>query len=239
MLYKTNSATAQMSELDICLLTVKLIICICVLYYSILALMAIENSYNINDFNNAPCNDMQIVGLVCMTVVVSVGMIFSYGCYRRRQTELRLAFCILFALSIVGLYGMLFSELYKGSTTNCNAASSISAINSISAIGSSNQPIVKQCCECKTDINEKDIYLISWIWINLVSIIVFLVFVGVASYILYNITYNNKMNNSNNYDSHITSNNKNNTDLTTITNTKKEKISYLQSIFEIEHEHEL
>jgi hypothetical protein len=47
------------------------------------------------------------------------------------------------------------------------------------------------------------------------------------------------MNNSNNYDSHITSNNKNNTDLTTITNTKKEKISYLQSIFEIEHEHEL
>ena len=229
MLYKTNSASAQMSELDICLLTVKIMICICVLYYSILALMAVENSYNINDFNNAPCNDMQIVGLVCMTVVVSVGMILSYGFYRRRQTEIRLAFCIIFALSIVGLYGMLFSELYKGAITNCNAAS----VSSSASVSTSN---TKTCCECKTDINEKDIYLISWIWINLVSIIVFVLFVGLTSYIIYNIVYNNK---SNNDDSQRIFQNKDAVGLTTITNTKKEKSNYLQSIFENEHEHDL
>jgi len=235
MLYKTNSASAQMSELDICLLTVKIMICICVLYYSILALMAIENSYNINDFNNAPCNDMQIVGLVCMTVVVSVGMIISYGCYRRRQTEIRLAFCILFALSIVGLYGMLFSELYKGAITKCNAASfrSSTSVSSSASVSTSN---TKTCCECKTEINEKDIYLISWIWINLVSIIVFVLFVGLTSYIIYNIVYNNK---SNNDDSQKIFQNKDAVGLTTITNTKKEKSNYLQSIFENEHEHDL
>ena len=186
MLYKSNSSTNQMSEFEMCGLTVKVMVCICVLYYSIMALYAIESSYNIND-----SNDRLIVVLVCNTIIVSVGMILSYYCYRCRQTELRLAICLLFILSIFGLYGLLFSELHKS--------------------------------EMKHPINyEKDIHLISWIWINLISFSAFVLFVGIIGYIIYLQKDN------------MTS------DSIEIQGTSSKKIAnkkYLHSIFE--HEHEL
>jgi len=204
MLYKSNSSTNQISEIDICGLTVKVMVCICVLYYSIMALLAIENSYNINDFNNMPCNDTRIVVFVIMTIVVSVGMILSYYCYRRHQTELRLAICLLFIISIFGLYGLLFSELHKSVLNQCNIVN----LNE-------NAP--------------KDIHLISWIWITLISLSVFSLFVGIIGYIIYLQKYNisTEVNENTSVNENINS------------KTKKVNKNYLHSIFENEHEHEL
>lgn len=210
MIYNSNSSTIQRSEFDMCVLTVKVMVCACVLYYSILALYAIENSYNINDFNNMPCNDTRIVVFVIMTIVVSVGMILSYYCYRRRQTELRLAICLLFILSIFGLYGLLFSELYKSILNQCNIV----------------------------NLNEnatKDIHLISWIWINLISLSVFALFVGIIGYIIYLQKYNISTSVS-----EMTEVNEN-TSVSENINSKTKNVNknYLHSIFENEHEHEL
>jgi hypothetical protein len=169
-----------------------------------MALLAIENSYNINDFNNMPCNDTRIVVFVIMTIVVSVGMILSYYCYRRHQTELRLAICLLFIISIFGLYGLLFSELHKSVLNQCNIVN----LNE-------NAP--------------KDIHLISWIWITLISLSVFSLFVGIIGYIIYLQKYNisTEVNENTSVNENINS------------KTKKVNKNYLHSIFENEHEHEL
>jgi hypothetical protein len=216
MLFKSNSATNQRTEFDMCGLTVKVMVCACVLYYSILALCAIENSYNINDFNNMPCDDTRIVVFVIMTIVVSVGMILSYYCYRRRQTELRLAICLLFILSIFGLYGLLFSELYKSIFNQCNIV----------------------------NLNEnatKDIHLISWIWINLISLSVFALFIGIIGYIIYLQKYNISTEVSENTSVSEKTEVSENTSVSEKINskTKKSNKNYLHSIFENEHEHEL
>lgn len=216
MLYKSNSATHERTEFEMCLLTAKFIACVCVLYYSVLALYAIENGYNTNDINNVLCNDTRITILVCITIIVSVGMILSYYCYNRRKTELRLAICILFTLSIFGLYGLLFSELYKSVFNKCNV-----------------------------DLKyEKDIHLISWIWINLISLLVFVLFVGMIGYIIYLHKYNisrNQMSSVSSSTSYVKEPpvSIQGTSLTVNLTTDKKINNYLQSIFENEHEHEL
>ena len=75
----------------------------------------------------------------------------------------------------------------------------------------------------------KDIHLISWIWINLISLSVFALFVGIIGYIIYLQKYNISISVSENTSVSENINSK----------TKNVNKNYLHSIFENEHEHEL
>ena len=106
------------------------------------------------------CSPSLLFILVCMTIIVSIGLFVSTNCYRINPTKIRFALCILCVLSIFGVYSLLFMEM----SDKC-------AIENIHYK------------------NTNDLYSISWIWINLVSFIIFISFISTGIYIVYEMSY--------------------------------------------------
>ncbi len=135
---------------------VNSIMFIFVLYYCVLALVAIASS-EIN--NKIECNNALLFIFVCMTIFVSIGLVVSHISYRIKKTDTRLAICMWFVMSILGLYCLILMEM----SDKCSLENVINK-------------------------NISDLYLISWIWINIVSFCILFTFLFIT-YIV--ISYHN------------------------------------------------